>query len=276
MFPEGTRTRPGSLGKPKRGVGRLALETGAPVVPVAVDRHRGRPPGLADPSAQGPHPRRAPAALPQGRGRLAGAGRRGHRPDLAVRDAAVGVARRPAPDSPRRDHRRRHVGHQPGRAARARGIRGRPWLPHARAGRRARRSREQRRATCRASSCPSSVHVIARRRARARRPRPHLPGGAGPGAARGAGRPRRADPAAGRRAGAVQGARAAARHAALGVRLRALRARAVAVLGGPAARRRRARARRLGRARVARPRLRAASSPTRCAPPASRSPSRAT
>jgi glycerol-3-phosphate dehydrogenase (NAD(P)+) len=36
MFPEGTRIRPGSLGVPKRGVGRLALETGAPVVPVAV------------------------------------------------------------------------------------------------------------------------------------------------------------------------------------------------------------------------------------------------
>jgi glycerol-3-phosphate dehydrogenase (NAD(P)+) len=36
IFPEGTRTRPGSLGAPKRGVGRLALETGAPVVPVAV------------------------------------------------------------------------------------------------------------------------------------------------------------------------------------------------------------------------------------------------
>ncbi|MGZ6617789.1 MAG: 1-acyl-sn-glycerol-3-phosphate acyltransferase [Solirubrobacteraceae bacterium] len=36
MFPEGTRTRPGSLGQPKRGVGRLALETGAPVVPIAV------------------------------------------------------------------------------------------------------------------------------------------------------------------------------------------------------------------------------------------------
>jgi 1-acyl-sn-glycerol-3-phosphate acyltransferase len=35
MFPEGTRTRPGALGRPKRGVGRLALETGAPVVPVA-------------------------------------------------------------------------------------------------------------------------------------------------------------------------------------------------------------------------------------------------
>jgi len=36
MFPEGTRIRPGALGRPKRGVGRLALETGAPVVPVAV------------------------------------------------------------------------------------------------------------------------------------------------------------------------------------------------------------------------------------------------
>jgi 1-acyl-sn-glycerol-3-phosphate acyltransferase len=36
IFPEGTRTRPGGLGAPRRGVGRLALETGAPVVPVAV------------------------------------------------------------------------------------------------------------------------------------------------------------------------------------------------------------------------------------------------
>jgi 1-acyl-sn-glycerol-3-phosphate acyltransferase len=36
IFPEGTRTRPGSLGKPRRGVGRLALETDVPVVPVAV------------------------------------------------------------------------------------------------------------------------------------------------------------------------------------------------------------------------------------------------
>jgi glycerol-3-phosphate dehydrogenase (NAD(P)+) len=36
MFPEGTRIRPGALGKPRRGVGRLALETGAPVVPLAV------------------------------------------------------------------------------------------------------------------------------------------------------------------------------------------------------------------------------------------------
>ena len=36
IFPEGTRTRPGPLGEPRRGVGRLALETGAPIVPVAI------------------------------------------------------------------------------------------------------------------------------------------------------------------------------------------------------------------------------------------------
>jgi 1-acyl-sn-glycerol-3-phosphate acyltransferase len=36
IFPEGTRTRGGPLGEPHRGVGRLALETGAQVAPVAV------------------------------------------------------------------------------------------------------------------------------------------------------------------------------------------------------------------------------------------------
>jgi glycerol-3-phosphate dehydrogenase (NAD(P)+) len=36
IFPEGTRIRAGSLGRPKRGVGRLALQSGAPVVPVAI------------------------------------------------------------------------------------------------------------------------------------------------------------------------------------------------------------------------------------------------
>src|SRR5215208_3153995 len=36
VFPEGTRIRRGSLRRPRRGVGRLALETGAPVVPIAV------------------------------------------------------------------------------------------------------------------------------------------------------------------------------------------------------------------------------------------------
>ena len=36
IFPEGTRIRRGTLGNPKRGVGRLALRTGAPVIPAAV------------------------------------------------------------------------------------------------------------------------------------------------------------------------------------------------------------------------------------------------
>jgi 1-acyl-sn-glycerol-3-phosphate acyltransferase len=36
VFPEGTRMRPGPLGDPRRGIGRLALETGAPVAPVTV------------------------------------------------------------------------------------------------------------------------------------------------------------------------------------------------------------------------------------------------
>ncbi len=36
IFPEGTRVRSGGLGAPRRGIGRLALETGARVVPVAV------------------------------------------------------------------------------------------------------------------------------------------------------------------------------------------------------------------------------------------------
>src|SRR5918994_399239 len=36
IFPEGTRIRTGSLAPPKRGVGRLALESGSPVVPIAV------------------------------------------------------------------------------------------------------------------------------------------------------------------------------------------------------------------------------------------------
>jgi glycerol-3-phosphate dehydrogenase (NAD(P)+) len=36
IFPEGTRIRHGTLATPKRGVGRLALQTGAPVLPTAV------------------------------------------------------------------------------------------------------------------------------------------------------------------------------------------------------------------------------------------------
>ncbi len=36
MYGEGGRSRSGKLGKPKPGLGRLALESGAPVVPVAI------------------------------------------------------------------------------------------------------------------------------------------------------------------------------------------------------------------------------------------------
>jgi 1-acyl-sn-glycerol-3-phosphate acyltransferase len=36
IFPEGTRIRGGTLANPRRGVGRLALQTGAPVLPTAV------------------------------------------------------------------------------------------------------------------------------------------------------------------------------------------------------------------------------------------------
>ncbi len=36
IFPEGTRVRPGALGRPRRGVGRFALETGVPIVPIAL------------------------------------------------------------------------------------------------------------------------------------------------------------------------------------------------------------------------------------------------
>jgi 1-acyl-sn-glycerol-3-phosphate acyltransferase len=36
IYAEGGRSRSGELGEPKRGVGRLALESGAPVVPVAI------------------------------------------------------------------------------------------------------------------------------------------------------------------------------------------------------------------------------------------------
>jgi 1-acyl-sn-glycerol-3-phosphate acyltransferase len=36
VYAEGGRSRSGRLGEPKRGIGRIALESGAPVVPVAV------------------------------------------------------------------------------------------------------------------------------------------------------------------------------------------------------------------------------------------------
>ena len=135
IFPEGTRTRPGALGKPKRGVGRLALETGATVVPVAIIGTEAIRKGFRI----RPHKIRvrigAPLNFPQVEQRDRAARRRGHRPHLAQRDAPVGVARRPAAAAPRRRHRRRLLGHGGRRRARPRGHRRRPRLPHARAGR---------------------------------------------------------------------------------------------------------------------------------------------
>ncbi len=64
IFPEGTRVRPGPLGQPHRGVGRLALQTGAPGRAGRGDGHRGRAPGLADSPSQGPHPLWPPLGFP--------------------------------------------------------------------------------------------------------------------------------------------------------------------------------------------------------------------
>ena len=46
IFPEGTRHRSGPLHPPKRGVGRLALESGVPVVPIAVTGTEGARRGI--------------------------------------------------------------------------------------------------------------------------------------------------------------------------------------------------------------------------------------
>jgi 1-acyl-sn-glycerol-3-phosphate acyltransferase len=36
MYPEGGRSRSGGLGEPRPGIGRIALESGVPVIPVAI------------------------------------------------------------------------------------------------------------------------------------------------------------------------------------------------------------------------------------------------
>jgi 1-acyl-sn-glycerol-3-phosphate acyltransferase len=41
MYPEGGRSRSGGLGEPRPGVGRIALESGVPVVPVAIHGSHG-------------------------------------------------------------------------------------------------------------------------------------------------------------------------------------------------------------------------------------------
>ena len=118
IFPEGTRIRPGALGRPKRGVGRMALETGVPIVPIALigteairKGWRIRPHKVSI---------RAGNALvfPHVDESVAGARRRGDQPHLAARRAAVGVARRTAADAQRRGDRIGRVGHRRRRAAR--------------------------------------------------------------------------------------------------------------------------------------------------------------
>ena len=42
MYPEGGRSRSGGLGEPRPGVGRIALESGVPVIPVAIHGSLGR------------------------------------------------------------------------------------------------------------------------------------------------------------------------------------------------------------------------------------------
>ena len=156
IFPEGTRIRTGSLARPKRGVGRLALQSGKPVVPIAVTNSeharsgwRIKPvrvhircgPPLTFPRVE------KPVALPR---------RRGHRADLAVRRAPVGVARRPAAAAHGGRRGRRLDGHRRRHRARARRARRAARLPH----RRARPRRSARRARTRAT-CPGSSSTAA-------------------------------------------------------------------------------------------------------------------
>ena len=94
IFPEGARHRSGPLHPPRRGVGRLALQTGAPIVPVAIKgTERARRGWLIRPGA-GRHAVRSAAHLPARRGPFSPSGQRGHRPHLAVRRVAVGLAGR--------------------------------------------------------------------------------------------------------------------------------------------------------------------------------------
>ena len=96
VFPEGTRIRKGPLESPHRGIGRLALETGAPVAPVAVHGTEEVRRGWRI------RPRKVrlrvgrPLMFPTTARVLSGARRERHRARVGVRDAAVGVARRRA------------------------------------------------------------------------------------------------------------------------------------------------------------------------------------
>ena len=243
MFPEGTRTRPGALGKPKRGVGRLALETGAPVVPIAIigteDIRRGwriRPrkvrlragPALRFPKVEHASPALAGAVTdriwpcvmlqwewlggmpPIRRAAIVGAGTAGT--SLAVLLARAGFEVE---------------------------LGG----PHPRAGGGARRHANERRLPAR-HQAPGFGHDPPSAELELGGYDLDLPGGPCSRAAGRHGRPRRADPAARRRPGAVEGPGPAARDAALGVRRRAVRGARGGGAGRSVRRHRGARARR--------------------------------
>ena len=89
-----------------------------------------RPQRLADQAGQGPHPLRASAHLPARGGAVAVPRRRGHRADLAVRRAPVGVARRPAAAAHGGRGGRRLDGHRGRGRPLARRARRAARLPH--------------------------------------------------------------------------------------------------------------------------------------------------
>ena len=145
IFPEGTRIRRGSLGRPRRGVGRLALESGAPVVPIAVSGSEHARRGWRIRPVKVHLRFGAPLTFPRVDRPVAVPGRRGDRADLALRGAAVGVARRAAAAAHRGRRRRGLHGHRRGHRPRACGARGPARLPHERAGGAAARRRRERR-----------------------------------------------------------------------------------------------------------------------------------
>ena len=93
-------------------------------------RQRARAPRLAHQACEGAPALRRAAHLPARGEPLAIPGRGGHRADLAVRGAPVGVARRPAAAAHRGRGGRRIDGHGGGRGPRARGPGGTARVPH--------------------------------------------------------------------------------------------------------------------------------------------------
>ena len=166
-LPRGHAHPPRRARPPKRGVGRLALETGAPVVPVAVigteDVRRGwrirphkvriragRP--LHLPAGRRARRRSSPRRSPTASGRASSCSGSGSAALPPLRRAAIVGAG--------------SWGTEPRRRARARGPRGRARLPHRASRPRRSRARASTSATCPASRCPTPSRVTPRRRAR--------------------------------------------------------------------------------------------------------------